>query len=156
MKEAVMCASIIAAIVLAFVGIIKLPFKSFKEKHPNWYKAVFCILSLGLAIGLPFIAELYILNGQLYSVEFLVLILTTVAGVFGLYTSYEGLGLKALVKVVVKKLALLFDKYSDSKLAKIVGTVGIEKLNEINEKLKAEAEASNQVKVEDVKVEQAQ
>ena len=135
MKEAIMCASIIAAIILCFVGIVKLPFKTFKEKYPKWYKAVFCVVSLLLAIGLPFIAEVYILNGSIQSAEFLVLIFTTIAGVFGLYTSYEGLGLKQLVKIIIEKITQLFNNYNDSKLAKIVGNVGIEKLNEINEKL---------------------
>lgn len=153
MKEAIMCASIMAAIILCFVGIIKLPFKTFKEKYPKWYKAVFCVVSLLLAIGLPFIAEVYILNGSIQSAEFLVLIFTTIAGVFGLYTSYEGLGLKQLVKIIVNKCAQLFNKYSESKLAKIVGNVGIEKLNEINDKLqtkKQETAQVDEVKIDDV------
>lgn len=153
MKEAIMCASIMAAIILCFVGIIKLPFKTFKEKHPKWYKAVFCGASLLLAIGLPFIAEVYILNGSIQSAEFLVLIFTTIAGVFGLYTSYEGLGLKQLVKIIIDKCVQLFNNYSESKLAKIVGNVGIEKLNEINDKLQAEknkTEQVDEVKVDDV------
>ena len=144
MKEAIMCASIMAAIILCFVGIVKLPFKTFKEKYPKWYKAVFCVVSLLLAIGLPFIAEVYILNGSIQSAEFLVLIFTTIAGVFGLYTSYEGLGLKQLVKIIIEKITQLFNNYNDSKLAKIVGNVGIEKLNEINEKLQAEKNNTKQ------------
>lgn len=144
MKEAIMCASIIAAIILCFVGIVKLPFKTFKEKYPKWYKAVFCVVSLLLAIGLPFIAEVYILNGSIQSAEFLVLIFTTIAGVFGLYTSYEGLGLKQLVKIIIEKITQLFNNYNDSKLAKIVGNVGIEKLNEINEKLQAKKNNTEQ------------
>lgn len=144
MEKVFMCASIITAIILCFVGIVKLPFKTFKEKHPKWYRAVFCLLSLALAVVAPIISELYILNGQLASLEFAVLTLTTVAGVFGLYTSYEGLGLKQLVKIIVEKITQLFNSYSDSKLAKVVGTVGIEKLNEINEKLQAEKLAKKQ------------
>lgn len=144
MKEAIMCASIMAAIILCFVGIVKLPFKTFKEKYPKWYKAVFCVVSLLLAIGLPFIAEVYILNGSIQSAEFLVLIFTTIAGVFGLYTSYEGLGLKQLVKIIIEKITQLFNNYNDSKLAKIVGNVGIEKLNEINEKLQAKKNNTEQ------------
>lgn len=150
MKEAIMCASIMAAIILCFVGIVKLPFKTFKEKYPKWYKAVFCVVSLLLAVGLPFIAEVYILNGSIYSAEFLVLIFTTIAGVFGLYTSYEGLGLKQLVKIIIEKITQLFNNYSDSKLAKIVGNVGIEKLNEINSKLQAEKEQKTEVKINEI------
>ena len=150
MKEAIMCASIMAAIILCFVGIVKLPFKTFKEKHPKWYKAVFCVVSLLLAIGLPFITEVYILNGSIQSAEFLVLIFTTIAGVFGLYTSYEGLGLKQLVKIIIEKITQLFNNYNDSKLAKIVGNVGIEKLNEINSKLQAEKEQKTEVKINEI------
>lgn len=138
MEQVFMCASIIVAIILCIVGIVKLPFKTFKEKHPNWYKATFCLLSIILAVVSTIIAELYILNGSLASLDFAVLIITTIAGVFGLYTSYEGLGLKQLVKIIVEKITQLFNTYSDNKLAKIVGTVGIEKLTEINTKLQEE------------------
>lgn len=147
MKEVFMCASIITAIILCFVGIIKLPFKTFKEKHPKWYRAVFCIMSLVLSVAGPIVSQLYILNGTLASMEFVVLLLTTIAGVFGLYTSYEGLGLKQLVKTIVSKVAELFDKFDDAKLKKIVGKVGVEKLNEIAEQLKQErVEAQTAVK----------
>ena len=98
-------------------------------------------MSLILAVVFPILSELYILNGSLASVSFIVLIFTTIAGVFGLYTSYEGLGLKELVKKLVSKVSELLNTYSDSKLAKVVGKVGIEKLTEIDAKLKAEAEA---------------
>lgn len=138
MEQVFMCASIIVAIILCIVGIVKLPFKTFKEKHPSWYKATFCLLSIILAVVSTIIAELYILNGSLASLDFAVLIITTIAGVFGLYTSYEGLGLKQLVKIIVEKITQLFNTYSDNKLAKIVGTVGIEKLTEINTKLQEE------------------
>lgn len=148
MKEVFMCASIITAIILCFVGIIKLPFKTFKQKHPKWYKAVFCMLSLVLSVAGPIVSQLYILNGTLASTEFVVLLLTTIAGVFGLYTSYEGLGLKQLVKIIVSKVAELFDKFDDAKLKKIVGKVGVEKLNEIAEQLKKE-EVASQSKVQE-------
>lgn len=165
MKEVIMCASIITAIVLCFVGIIKLPFKTFKEKHPKWYRATFCIISLILAVGLPFIAQLYILKGAIYSVEFLVLILTTVAGVFGLYTSYEGLGLKSLVKLLVSKIAELFSKSEDKKIKAFVEKYGIDKLIETDNAIKEEnakklaeeqekqlsTEQTVEVKVEEVK-----
>lgn len=143
MGKEIMCASIITAIILCIVGIIKVlpPCLSFKEKHPKWYKGIFYSMSLILAAVFPILSELYILNGSLASVNFIVLIFTTIAGVFGLYTSYEGLGLKELVKKLVSKVSKLLNTYSDSKLAKVVGKVGIEKLTEIDAKLKAEAEA---------------
>lgn len=150
-KEVYMSASIITAIILCFVGIIKLPFKKFKEKHPKWYRTVFYSLSLILAVGLPIICQLFILHGGLYSLEFLVLTVSTVAGVFGLYTSYEGLGLKQLVKIIISKCAELLNNHSDSKLAKIVKKEGIEKLIEISNKI-AEEEKKKELTQPEVEV----
>ena len=143
MGKEIMCASIITAIILCIVGIIKVlpPCLSFKEKHPKWYKGIFYSMSLMLAVVFPILSELYILNGTLASKNFFILIITTVAGVFGLYSTYEGIPLKELVKKLVSKVSKLLNTYSDSKLAKVVGKVGIEKLTEIDAKLKAEAEA---------------
>ena len=143
MGKEIMCASIITAIILCIVGIIKVlpPCLSFKEKHPKWYKGIFYGMSLILAVVFPILSELYILNGTLASKNFFILIITTVAGVFGLYSTYEGIPLKELVKKLVCKVSKLLNTYSDSKLAKVVGKVGIEKLTEIDAKLKAEAEA---------------
>lgn len=143
MGKEIMCASIITAIILCIVGIIKVlpPCLSFKEKHPKWYKGIFYGMSLILAVVFPILSELYILNGTLASKNFFILIITTVAGVFGLYSTYEGTPLKELVKKLVSKVSELLNTYSDSKLAKVVGKVGIEKLTEIDAKLKAEAEA---------------
>lgn len=143
MGKEIMCASIITAIILCIVGIIKVlpPCLSFKEKHPKWYKGIFYGMSLMLAVVFPILSELYILNGTLASKNFFILIITTVAGVFGLYSTYEGIPLKELVKKLVSKVSKLLNAYSDSKLAKVVGKVGIEKLTEIDAKLKAEAEA---------------
>ena len=143
MGKEIMCASIITAIILCIVGIIKVlpPCLSFKEKHPKWYKGIFYGMSLILAVVFPILSELYILNGTPASKNFFILIITTVAGVFGLYSTYEGTPLKELVKKLVSKVSELLNTYSDSKLAKVVGKVGIEKLTEIDAKLKAEAEA---------------
>lgn len=143
MEKEIMCASILTAIILCVVGIIKVlpPCLSFKEKHPKWYRAIFYTMSLVFAIGLPFVAELWILEGSIVSINFFVLIITTIAGVFGLYGTYEGTPLKGLVKKLVSKVSELLNTYSDSKLAKVVGKVGIEKLTEIDVKIKADAEA---------------
>ena len=118
MGDVIMSASIIATIILCFVGIVKLPFKKFKEKHPTAYKVVFYSLSLILAIGVPIICGLFMIDLSLKSLEFYVLIITTIAGVFGLYSTYEGTGLKTLVATIVEKIKALCNKYSDSKLIK--------------------------------------
>lgn len=142
MENALVGASSITAIVLAFIGILKLPFKTFKEKHPKAYKVVFTLVSLVLSLGLPVIAELYIIGGSLASEEFVVLLATTVGGVFSLYNGvYEGLGLKDLAKVIATGFGTLFTKFQDSKLEKTVKKVGLEKLTEISKKIAAEEEA---------------
>lgn len=151
MKEVFMCASIITAIILCFVGIIKLPFKSFKEKHPNWYTVTFYLVSAVLSIVAPIISQLYILNGLLASTEFAVLLVTTIAGVFGLYSTYEGTKLKDLVKIIIDKIATLLNTFSDAKVKKMIGFVGMEKINQLNEELKAEANKREEVVIEEQK-----
>lgn len=151
MKEVFMCASIITAIILCFVGIIKLPFKSFKEKHPNWYTVTFYLVSAVLSIVAPIISQLYILNGVLASTEFAVLLVTTIAGVFGLYSTYEGTKLKDLVKIIIDKIATLLNTFSDAKVKKMIGFVGMEKINQLNEELKAEANKREEVVIEEQK-----
>lgn len=122
MGDVIMSGSIIATIILCFVGIIKLPFKKFKENHPTAYKIVFYALSLILAIGVPILCGLYMIDLTFKSLEFYVLIITTIAGVFGLYGTYEGAGLKKLVQTIVAKIKALCNKYSDSKLSKNVSS----------------------------------
>ena len=97
MEKLFMSAGVVTAIILCIVGILKLPFKNFKIKHPNWYKALFTILSFVLTVGLSILNELYILNGEILSIDCFILICAVSAGVFGGYSGiYEGLGLKAL------------------------------------------------------------
>ena len=148
MKEVIMCASILTAIILCVVGIAKLPFKNFKANHPSLYKAVFCGASLVLAVVAPIIAQTCILDGKLYSTEFLVLITSTITGVFGLYHSYDNLGLKKLAKLLVEKVAELFNNYSNNKYTKIA-----EKVNEVNQKLQEENadDTKDEVHVEEKK-----
>lgn len=153
MKEAIMCASIITSIILCFVGIIKLPFKSFKEKHPNWYTVTFYLISAVLSIVSPIICELYILNGSLASPQFVILLIATIAGVFGLYGSYEGTKLKELVKIIIDKIAKLLNTFSDAKIKKMIGSVGMEKINQLNEELKAEASKREEVVIDEQKEE---
>lgn len=104
MEKLFMSAGIVTAIVLCVVGILKLPFGSFKKNHPNWYKAVFASLSIVLSAGLCVLDELYILCGELWSLDFVILVCAVFAGVFGGYNAYEGLGAKQLVKTIIDKL----------------------------------------------------
>lgn len=134
MEKEIMCASILTAIILCIVGIIKiLPFcLSFKEKHPKWYKGIFYGISLILAVILPIISELYILKGTLASMNFFVLAITTVAGVFGLYGTYEGTSLKELINKLIAKVGELFKTFGNKKLARTVAKVGLDKLTIID------------------------
>lgn len=119
MKDAFTCAGIIAAIVLCLVGIAKLPFKTFKAKHPKIYRATFYMLSLVLSVVAPIITQLFILGGELACIEFAVLICATIVGVFFGYSTYEGTQLKTLFKVLVEKFLALIEKRKEVKTEKI-------------------------------------
>ena len=147
MGEIVMNASIITTIVLCFIGLIKLPFKPLKVKYPKVYRTLFYALSLILTIGLPVLCGLFIMHLNLKSLDFYILIISVIAGVFGLYSSYEGIGLKALVNTLFSKLKELCSRYTDSALAKTINKVGIEKLNEIAKQIEeAKAKAAAEAK----------
>ena len=154
MEKEIMCASILTAIILCIVGIIKVFPCSlyFKEKHPKWYKGIFYGISLILAVVLPIISELYILKGTLASMNFFVLIITTIAGVFGLYGTYEGTQLKELVSKLISSIKTLFEKFSENKLAKVVEKVGLDKLTQIDT-MNKENEAKKAAELEAKKVE---
>lgn len=131
MEKLFMSAGIVVAIVLCIVGVAKLPFDKFKDKHPKWYKAVFTLFSTVLSVGLCVLDELYVLSGDLVSFDFIILVFVVLAGVFGGYSGvYEGLGLKELMKKLtenVKKAKELAngkkaEKYLD-KYLKIDGDV---------------------------------
>ena len=105
MEKLFMSAGVVVAIVLCVIGIIKLPFDKFKRKHPNWFKAIFTLLSIIVSGGLCVLDELYILNGKLLSIDFVILVCVVFAGVFGGYSGvYEGLGLKELMKKLTENV----------------------------------------------------
>jgi hypothetical protein len=99
MEKLFMSAGVVIAIVLCVVGLLKLPFDKFKDKHPKWYKAIFTLLSIFISVGLCVLDEMFILCGKLISLDFIILVFVVLAGVFGGYSGvYEGLGLKELMK----------------------------------------------------------
>ena len=131
MEAIIMSAGTITAIVLSVIGIIKLPFNKFKNKHPKWFKAIFTLLSIALTFGACLINQAFIIETtKLFNADFIIILLTTYAGVFGLYHSYEGLGLKDLVKKLVGALKDVKAKAPESKIAK-----GVAKLEKKAEKL---------------------
>lgn len=116
MEKLFMSAGVVTAIILCIVGIIKLPFKNLKVSHPNWYKAIFTIISFVFAVCFSVIDELYILNGEVLSTDFLILICAVVSGTFGGYSGiYEGLGLKELVKKLVDNVKKARDMSENAK-----------------------------------------
>lgn len=124
MEKLFMSAGIVIAIVLGIVGIVKLPFKSFKEKHPQCYKTVFTLLTFVLAIGLAILDEIYILEGALLSLDFVVLITTILAGVFGTYNGvYEGLGLKELMKIITENTKKAKELAKDRKVVEFLNKI---------------------------------
>ena len=145
-EEILVSVTSLATIILCIVGFAKLPFSKFKEKHPNWYKATFFILSLILIVGGSILVELCILGGSLASLDFACLILGTAIAVIGGYEAYESLPLKELAHKAVE--AIKNWSYSDKKVAKMLDKVGLDKIisvaNAIEEQKKVEAQAQTQ------------
>lgn len=93
MEKILMSASSISAIVLVLVALIKTPIIRYKEK--KWYKPILTLITFAIIFGCCVLCELFILELPLFCLEFLWLILGTVAGVMFSYNGvYEGLGLK--------------------------------------------------------------
>lgn len=143
MEKVFMSAGLVTAIVLLIVGIVKLPFKNFKKNHPNWYRAVFNSLSIVLAIAFAVFDELYILCGEILSVDFAVLICVVIAGIFGSYSGiYEGLGLKELVKKLIEKAKKAIEMSEHKKAEKYLN-----KIEDIDEAIKFLEERRNNSEV---------
>lgn len=124
MEKLFMSAGIMVAIILCIVGIIKLPFDKFKEKHPKWYKATFTALSFVLSVGFAIIDELFILEGEILSLDFAILVSVVLAGVFSGYSGiYEGLGLKELIKKLVENLKNARDLTKNKKVEKYLSKI---------------------------------
>ena len=138
MREIIMNASWLASVVLTLVGLFKLPFKSFKEKHPKWYRATFFLLSLVLVVGGSVIVELYIFEEAILTWTYVSLLISTGFIVFGGYSAYECTGLKNGLNKLFSLITSWLSRYSDKKIAKMIGKVGMEKITQVNEKLNAE------------------
>lgn len=105
MEKMYMSASIVVTIVLCVIGLIKLPFKKFKNNHPSGYKVLFTATSFILSIGLSILNQIYILCDEVISINFAILLATVIAGVFAGYGGiYEGLGVKQLMKKITESL----------------------------------------------------
>lgn len=143
MEKLYMSAGVVVAIVLCIVGIIKLPFRSFKGKHPVGYKAIFTTCSFILAIGLSVLDELYILCGSIISIDFIILLATVLAGVFAGYGGvYEGLGFKDLMKKLSENISKAKELAQDKKAVELLNKIDIDKALRIIEARKKEEKSS--------------
>lgn len=124
MEKLFMSAGVVSAIVCILIGIIKIPFKQFKTSHPQWYKAIFTILTFIFAVGLSVIDELYILCGGLLTVDFAILVCVVLSGVFGSYNGvYEGLGVKELVKKLINNMKIARDLAQNKKAVEYLNKI---------------------------------
>lgn len=145
-EKLIMSISIISAAVLFIVGLVKLPFGKFKEKHPKWYKATFFVLSLVLVVVGSILFELYFLELPLLSWQFAALIIGSIAGVLVSYEGYEKTGLKALANKVFTPLKDLLNRYSDTSIAKTIKEVGMEKIKQIAASITTKVEEISEAK----------
>lgn len=124
MEKLFMSAGIVVTIVLCLIGLVKLPFKNFKHKHPTGYKALFTSISFVFALGLSVLDELFVLQGQLLSVDFLILVCAVLAGVFGGYNGvYEGLGTKELMKKLAENAKKAKELSNDKNVVKTLSKI---------------------------------
>lgn len=124
MEKLFMSAGVVSAIVCILIGIIKIPFKHFKNSHPQWYKAIFTSLTFIFAVGLSVIDELYILCGGLLTVDFAILVCVVLSGVFGSYNGvYEGLGVKELVKKLINNMKIARDLSQNKKAVEYLNKI---------------------------------
>lgn len=119
MEAIFVSAGIMTTIILSIVGLVKLPFTTFKEKHPKGYKATFTGVSILLTFAVCLFNQGVILAQPLFNTNFIITLLSTYAGVFGLYMSYEGLGAKELIKRLVGAIKEAQIKAKEVKATKV-------------------------------------
>ena len=155
LKEVFMNATWLASAILALVGILKMPFKSFKEKKPKLYRATFFIISLILVVGGSIVVDMFILEKSLLSWTFAMLLVSTGCVVFGGYMGYEATGLKAGLNKLFASIRNWMTNYSDSKVAKFIKKIGMDRIVEVNDKTIAK-EQEKSIDAEKVVVESAE
>lgn len=148
-----MQAGIISLIILAIVGILKLPFGTFKQKHPKSYRATITLATLILIVISVIINQLYIVEQPLRTYDTLILLFAVVTGVFITYNGiYEGLALKQLFSKLSENIKRLKEKNPENKLTKLVNKLGVESsINIINlmDEEKKKAEDKNEIELKE-------
>lgn len=124
--ELIMYSTILASIILCFVGLVKLPLKQYKGKA--FYKAGLTLLTIFCTIGACFICEAFIIGESVWSIGCLYLLLLTFGEVMLSYNGiYEGFGLKAICQDLFTSLGKLLFKSPESKLASSAEKYGLDK-----------------------------
>lgn len=142
MEQIMINGSYLVAGILVLVGIIKLPFASVKSKMGNWYTVMLTLITLVLAAGACVLGQIYLLDGALKSWAFVNLCTYVFAGVFISYNGiYEGLKLKTGIHKLWDLTVKAMKSNPESKLAKVINKVGLEKVQAVvNTLAQAEAE----------------
>jgi uncharacterized membrane protein len=153
MEAILMSAGILTAIILCVVGLVKLPFESFKAKHPKWYKTIFTLLSIVLTFGAVIINQLYILNDKLFTTNFYILLFSTYTGVLGLYTSYEGFHLKEYIAKLLEAIKSLQKVSPTNKFIKYLDKIDIDQAIElVNAKKESQVLKADEIVIENKEV----
>ena len=128
-------ASLVALIIVAAIQLLKIimnkiGFSKVKEKHKTFYKTFYTLLTyivtgFGIFINTFYLLDLsFIWTDPIFLTEFILNASFTLLNVFFLYNGlYEGVGIKALVKLIIKKLSKL-NKDNENTLATV-----LEKIN---------------------------
>ena len=151
-----MYSGILSGIVLALVGIIKSPFIKFKEK--KFYKPFFTALTIVLVVASCVVCELFIIEGQLFSLGMAYLTFMTLGGTMVTYNGiYEGFKVKELFKKLFALIKKLFTKTPEAKLTKQANKIGItnaiDLLNNLLNTQETKKEVVKEVKTEEPKQE---
>jgi len=129
---------LLAAVIVIAIAIIKTPLIKFKSK--KWYRPFLTIVSLVLVGGFTVLAQLYVFNGALNTLEFYVLAATVLLTVlFSYNVVYEGLKVKDLVHLLWSKFVLLLQSNPTAKVSKLIKEYGLDVLAEEIAKLSTTA-----------------
>lgn len=115
---------VIALVIIAIIGILKKCKVFNKLPSKNIKKAVYYALDIALAFGLT--ALYFVLFKQGFS-KYLTYTGAEICVVTALYAIYENFGVRKLVEITCTLIRKHFAKNKNSKLAKLVQQVGIEK-----------------------------
>lgn len=146
MEKLIMSSSVMVAIILCLIGIIKTPFKNFKKNHAKIYKAIFTTIGFLLSVAFAILNEKFVLKGAIISSEFVIIVFAILSGVFGGYNGiYEGLGVKELTRKIVDNLKKIKSISTDKKIIKYLNNI-----EDIDNAIKILEERKNNTHIDEV------